>query len=216
MLAFHGKASIKKEYLSRLAAHEAADQIIKGTYWENGKGCAVGCTIHSGQHSAYETELGIPRVLARLEDRIFEGLPNEEAKLFPRRFLTAIKPGADLAPVFKKFLFWLLVDKNFGVIRHAKTDRTKAAIKAVAVLLQRDIKGGKVTPEEWQKARSTAYAAYAADAADAADADAAYAAAAYAYAAAYAAAAYAADADARKKSFHNQAEKLISLLKAAK
>ena len=46
MLAFHNDPSIKAEYLSRVAEHAAADQIIHGTYWMDGKGCAVGCTIH--------------------------------------------------------------------------------------------------------------------------------------------------------------------------
>lgn len=73
LLAFHGDKAIKAKYLARVKAHAEADEIIHGTYWEKGKGCAVGCTIHSEKHSAYETELGMPIILARLEDRIFEG-----------------------------------------------------------------------------------------------------------------------------------------------
>ena len=83
MKAFHNDEKIKKKYLSRLRAHQKADEIVKGFYWEMGKGCAVGCTIHSSDHGAYETELGIPRWLAKLEDRIFEGLPNGRAKKWP-------------------------------------------------------------------------------------------------------------------------------------
>ena len=64
LLSFHSDPSVKKKYLSRVEAHAKADEIIHGTYWENGKGCAVGCTIHSGRHQDYETELGIPRRLA--------------------------------------------------------------------------------------------------------------------------------------------------------
>jgi hypothetical protein len=48
---------------------------------------------------AYETELGIPVMLARLEDWIFEGLPVERAKLWPKQFLTTIKSGSDLSLV---------------------------------------------------------------------------------------------------------------------
>ena len=72
MIAFHNDPTIKEKYLSRVTEHERADEIVKGQYWENGKGCAVGCTIHSGNHAAYETELGIPRWMARLEDCISE------------------------------------------------------------------------------------------------------------------------------------------------
>ena len=56
MRAFHGDPKVKTKYLKRVRAHRAADQIIHGTYWEDGKGCAVGCTIHSSDHAAYETE----------------------------------------------------------------------------------------------------------------------------------------------------------------
>jgi hypothetical protein len=61
MKAFHNDNEIKQKYLKRVIAHQKADELIKGKYWEKGKGCAVGCTIHSGDHAKYETELGIPR-----------------------------------------------------------------------------------------------------------------------------------------------------------
>ncbi len=44
--AFHNNPKVKSKYLARVKAHEKADEIIKGTYWQGGKGCAVGCTIH--------------------------------------------------------------------------------------------------------------------------------------------------------------------------
>src|ERR1700722_17651703 len=114
LLAFHGKSSIKTKYVKRVKAHKAADEIIKGTYWQNGKGCAVGCTIHSSDHSAYETELGIPTLLARFEDKIFEGLPNDIAKNWPLEFLSSITPGADLSTVWPKLAVWVLTDKQWG------------------------------------------------------------------------------------------------------
>src|ERR1700730_6830463 len=96
MKSFHNDPKIKAKYLKRVKDHFKADEIVKGKYWENGKGCAVGCTIHDSNHKLYETELGIPEWLARVEDTIFEGLPNERAKLWPEQFLKAIKPGKNL------------------------------------------------------------------------------------------------------------------------
>lgn len=52
MKAFHGKSTIKKEYLDKVSARILADDLIKGKYWEGGKGCAVGCTIHNANHNA--------------------------------------------------------------------------------------------------------------------------------------------------------------------
>jgi hypothetical protein len=204
MLAFHSDSKIKKKYVSRVRAHYKADEIIQGKYWENGKGCAVGCTIEKDDvkrsgaswHQRYEDALGVPRILASLEDRIFEGLSNGNAKEFPLRFLEAITPGADLSLVIYKFFYWMLVDPKDGVIQYATPDGKKA-IQAVADVCQRKANGENIDLDTWLGLRrDAAYAAAAADAAYAyaayAAADAAYAYAAYAAADAAAAAAYAA------------------------
>ncbi len=89
MLAFHNKDSVKKKYLDRVKAHYEADEIIQGIYWENGKGCAVGCTMEMSEniHKAMEKTLGIPVSLAYLEDRLFEGYQMVKQKSFPYAFL---------------------------------------------------------------------------------------------------------------------------------
>src|ERR1700760_699343 len=140
MKAFHGKQEIKDEYLARVRLHRETDQIIKGKYWEDGKGCAVGCTIHSSNHAAYEKELGIPKVLARLEDGIFEGMENSKAMYWPEEFLNAIPVGADLSLVWPKFAFWLFVDPIEGVIRFAKNEKSRNSIIHIASLYERLIK----------------------------------------------------------------------------
>jgi hypothetical protein len=227
MIAFHGKQEIKDEYLNRVKSHQIADEIVKGTYWEDGKGCAIGCTIHSSDLSAYETELGIPRILARLEDGIFEKLPNHLAMIWPERFLDAITPGADLGLVWPRFAIWMMIDPKWGVAQFAKSDQSKKSIRDVANVYKIKLIGENISRETW-----TAAAAAAAAASDAAYADAAAAAAYAAYAAA--AAAYAADAayaayaivdaadaayataevaDARIKWRIAQSEKLLELLR---
>ena len=203
LIGYHNDPAIKAKYIARVKAHQEADEIIQGKYWENGKGCAVGCTLHSSDHSAYEAELGVPRMIARLEDGIFEGLQYSDAKLFPLRFLEAVKTGSDLSMVAPKFMHWLLVDSDDGVINFANTNRTKKSIKRVASLYKRKIAGDEVGQEEWgdaaadADAASDAYAAAYAYADADADAGAARAADAAADAAdAAAAEAYAGDDDA--------------------
>ena len=187
MLAFHNDPQIKDKYLSRVMAHQKADEIIKGIYWEDGKGCAVGCTIHGSDHSKYEKELGIPIILARLEDGIFESLPDDDAKLWPEKFLTAINVGADLESVWPKFAVWLLTDEKYGVLQYAKDNESKKIIIKIADYYNRY---KEITESEWRDISADANAAYRAAYAYAADAT-AYA----AYAAAHAAhAAYAANA----------------------
>ena len=112
MLAFTGTSVTKPAILKQLRAHAKSDEIVKGQYWKAGKGCAVGCTIHGSNHALYESYFGVPQMLARLEDCIFEGLPNAEARKWPMRFMWAIQPGADLSRVGWQFLHWLLTDEK--------------------------------------------------------------------------------------------------------
>ena len=232
--AYHGKPALKAKYLSRVRRHREADELIKGQYWQHGKGCAVGCTLEgrfvTGGHDAYETDLGIPVALAHIEDNIFENLPNAAAHLWPERFLDAIRPGADLTGVADKFMLAVLVDDQHGVWQVAD-ERGKQAVDGVAALLRRKIAGKTVTAEEWTAAAARAYSA--ARASYAVRAARAYSASAYAvraarasYAAIYAAeaaahAAYAADSAApaalaaRYAARIWQADVLIAQLQAA-
>jgi len=221
LTAFHHDPSLKDFVLHQLVQHRETDKLVQGRYWQDGKGCAVGCTLEAVRlrnhapsidheaHNLYESELGVPRALARLEDRIFEGLPNAAAQLWPERFITAIAPGADLAMVVPRFLFWLLDDELPQHVKD-KYPKTKAALADVTALYREWIDTDrKPDRDRWVKARAAlddaadadAAYAYAADAYAAYAADAAADAAAYAYAYAYAADAdaadaYAADADA--------------------
>ena len=165
LLAFHGDAAIKKKYLARVRAHAKADQIIKGQYWENGKGCAVGCTVHSDNHGAYQDELGIPEWLARLEDTLFEGLPNGHAAKFPAQFLSSIRVGADLEPVRWKFALILLAENAERVkalqIDEALKTQVLEANEQVRAVNQNAVDTGTFDESAALSARSAAYIRYA-------------------------------------------------------
>jgi len=255
-LSYHNSPELKARFIGHVEKHREQDAIVRGHYGRiiggQWKGCAVGCSLRSldeiegrplmvenGSHSDLAKRLGIPLVLARLEDRIFEGLPPKEATLWPTLFARAIPVGADLTMVWPRLAHWMLGDETAGVIRFAKTERTKKVIGDVVELFGRQIGGETIAQSDWQKVRSAAAAAdayayaaaaaaadaYAYAAAAAADAAAAAAAAdadAYAYAAAdaayAAAAAAAADArirlreSARQKHYVLMGEKLLSLM----
>lgn len=224
--AFHNDSKIKDEYLKRVKDHEVADEIIKGTYWEDGKGCAVGCTIHSRDHNVYQTELGIPKWLAVLEDRIFENLPNSRAKSFPYEFLSSISVGAELEKIKAPFLI-LVLESTFDKFDHLKYPKVKSSLDEVIALYKRNadpedfLIAGKNANDAIYSA-DTAHAAYAAYAAHAAytahaaadDAD-AICAAVYA-ARATNAAADNADAITYASSYIKFADKLLELLKDCK
>lgn len=116
LVAYHNDPAIKAAILEQLAGHRAADELVQGTYWRNGKGCALGCTLHhetySDAHIQYERAFGIPEMLAIMEDDIFEGLPNYLAQGWPAQFMDAIQPGADLSLVGCGLLVWLLSNET--------------------------------------------------------------------------------------------------------
>jgi hypothetical protein len=145
-VAFHGDPAVKLKYLDRVRAHRLADQIVKGQYWENGKGCAVGCTLHSGNHQAYESELGVPAQFAYLQDLLFEHLPIDRARTFPERFLEAIPVGADLYPAFWKFMLYLLLDDENGLITFEKNID---ALRQIAVFYERAVDGEEIPMDEY-------------------------------------------------------------------
>lgn len=96
MKAFHDDIKIKQEYYKRLRDHYRADELIQGIYWENGKGCAVGCTLHSSDHSQYPSELGLPVWWGVVVDRVFERLSPQSAKYWSIKSLASVPVGKEI------------------------------------------------------------------------------------------------------------------------
>lgn len=157
MLSYHSDPAIKARYLARIEAHADADEIIKGKYWQDGKGCAVGCTVHGDNHEAFELELGIPRLLAWLEDAIFEGLPNRAAKVWPKRFLSGIEPGHDLSHIGWQLLYWLLTESGLG---RFDDPLVESSIRQCAAVLLPLSSGYLADRAEAEAAAAAAWAAY--------------------------------------------------------
>ncbi len=151
--AFHGKQEVKDKYIERVQAHATADEIVKGKYWEDGKGCAVGCTIEGSDHERYETELGIPEQIAHIEDALFEELPNGTAKAFPLKFLEAIPVGADLSLVCAKLVVWQFEDEKYG-LKHLKEVQEDKEVygfcEEVVALYKRESAGDTPTQGEFR------------------------------------------------------------------
>ncbi len=198
MRAYQAVAGVTRgDFIASMRAHREADRIVQRTYWDAGRGCAVGCGVESvmrltgedhdhGGHAYLADVLGIPLVLVELQDRIFEGLPLADALNWSVRFFEVIPDGADLSGVWNQFAPWML---RTIVLPYAGGNAP--IVRQIAEAYERS-----VGPQEMQSLQSVAYAAYAEAAAGrAATAYAAYAAAYAAYAAA------AADAAADAASF---------------
>src|SRR3990172_5464801 len=104
MLSYLNDEKLKEDMVREMESHLEQDQFIKGNYsLMNGKfkGCSIGCAVDSlnrikgkalkyDRHLNFEEELGIPEWLAKLNDIIFEGLPEKEAGQFSVDFLKVI------------------------------------------------------------------------------------------------------------------------------
>lgn len=146
---------LKSALVAEIRKHREQDQVVQGTYgiYEGGRfrGCAVGCAIDSlflingndtpyylcSDHGIYERELGIPTILAELQDVIHEGLSDESFPTWPERFMEAVPTEADLSKVWPGFTIWLvgtfLVAETRVVVEQSKAgidEIMRAASKA--------------------------------------------------------------------------------------
>ena len=175
MLAYHNDAKLRKSVINEMAMHRKADELVQGYgYWKDGKGCAVGCLIKGDDHSLYETKFGIPEMLARLEDCIFEGLPKLKAQKWPERFLSAIKTGQDLSTVGWEFQYRLQINNLKFAKAQKFPDDVIRAIELVIDVLEPVTKGKKVADSAARSAASAARSAASAASADSAAASAAW------------------------------------------
>ncbi len=97
----------KTRWRATMLEHQEFDRIIQGN-WLSGKddsgifrGCFFGCAMQTDilpLEKAIVT-MNLPSWLIHLAERIFEGLPAEEAKLFPVQLIDAIPTDTDLTGV---------------------------------------------------------------------------------------------------------------------
>ena len=92
---------------ANVAKHVAADSIVQGIYWdaENDRGCFIGCLSHSNDPTINEQTYGLPVMMQRIAENIFEALPPKEAKEFFAALPDAVGcDGKDLSKVGWQFL----------------------------------------------------------------------------------------------------------------
>jgi len=91
----------------QVAAHVAADSIAQGVYWDihDKRGCFIGCLAHSDDPGINEQTYGLPVMIQRIAESIFEKLPENEAKAFFAALPDAVGcDGKDLSKVGWQFL----------------------------------------------------------------------------------------------------------------
>jgi hypothetical protein len=90
-----------------VAEHIAADAVVQGNYWnrEQQRGCFIGCLAHSNDPSVPERTYGLPVMVQRIAEGIFEALPAEDARAFFAALPESVAcDGKDLTRVRWQFL----------------------------------------------------------------------------------------------------------------
>ena len=170
MQAYHNDPAIKAKYVARFAAHRAADDVIQGQGFSDGRGCFVGCTLDAYDHARFPVELGWPEWLARLADTIFEGLPKDEAPQFGTDLLNAVPVGADLDVARDRFLL-TVQRRNLDRLEgnsEPYANEVRAAVGAVIALLSGESPSAQLAEAAAQLAEAAAQLAEAARSAEAA------------------------------------------------
>lgn len=150
--------------------HQEADRYLQGKWWDQGKGCSLGCMFHSdvlnpkadNYFAAAERATGIPYTINLFQERIFEWLPAHEANLWTLQFYRLRPSEKDLSQVVDRLMLWILDDE----LRRPKTWEkiTKfadcaAAVENVADLYRRKISGESISFGMWSAAaRAAEYA----------------------------------------------------------
>jgi len=161
------------QMLAETQAHIAADAVRQGTYWNGSHGCFIGCLAHSDRAETLTERFGLPLVLVRICEGIFEGLPADEAREFFSAVPVAIgRDGCDLSLVH-----WAFLAAELRALPPAPAD-VQAVIDPVIAGMDLLASGGT-----WDKAAAEAAAQAAEAAARAAEASAAWDAEAAAWAA---------------------------------
>lgn len=159
---------LKSALLAEIIKHREQDRVVQGTYGEgigeNFRGCAVGCSIDSlfrlgghvlphylcGDHGIYERELGIPRILAELQDIIHEGLSDESFPTWPERFMEAVPTEKDLSLAFPKFALWFLTDETYGILNYAIGTIHQEAVEEASGLFSSIVVGEHIPLHVWR------------------------------------------------------------------
>ena len=107
--------------------HAEADLLVQGYYYDKdtGKACFIGCFAHGNRPEVLAEEFGIPVMLTRIAEQIFEALPKDEARAFFLAIPGAIgSDGKDLSRVGWAFMADTLraMPPQEGAVKQAVAD----------------------------------------------------------------------------------------------
>lgn len=151
MLTFKNDPAVAESVRRQMQAHYDADEIIRGTYWQEGKGCFIGCLTHDNSLTNAELAsdlIGWPTTLVCMAETIFEELSNSNAKDFARDLMLATPVGKDARLIPLKLVHWAGITA-YSLYNH-RTMTDMPHVEYVLDQLENLINDRPVTPESIQ------------------------------------------------------------------
>lgn len=94
-------ALLKKE----IGRHVEEDRVVQVVYWTGESGCFIGCLSHGEDTLVIEQTYGLPVMVQRIAESIFEGLPAKESVAFFAALPEVVAcDGKDLSRVGWQFM----------------------------------------------------------------------------------------------------------------
>ena len=159
----------KKKFLAEAKRHRKADRFIQGQWIEEGKdekgmhrGSFFTCMMQTDEDilSSAVDQMKLPAWLIHVSEKIFEGLPKEEAKEFPVQLLEAIPVKADMTQVWKDWNYAILMDEERGQYKYCGgNQQCEDAVKQCAELFRADTTSEAAARSAWSAAESAARSA---------------------------------------------------------
>lgn len=149
--------------IERMKQHIAADELVRGVGFENGKGCFVGCTFDYYDHARAAKESGVPEWLWFICDKLHEGMSDSvDRGDMSVRLLTGFQHVNNFEHLRHNINLFILRRNLDRVEAMELADAIKAqVIKAVDLCIACHAESllGVIEPARWSAAESAAWSA---------------------------------------------------------
>ena len=141
------------KWIAEMEEHQRLDEYAQGDWFDTDTrvGCFYGCNMQTSERALEKAivSMKLPPWLVYLSEKIFEGLPSEEAKTFPVRLIKAIPINTDIESVRHK----LAISRLSKLKDNCNNDEVNSAIDMVISCHRSPLNS------DWSAAESAAWSA---------------------------------------------------------